>query len=166
MVKCTEPSNQIVIYYRSAEMKYPHLLYAEHPEYPDEVAVCASFVPTFEVPNPQEEFEVLEDEEPEQTVHSHGKDYLFMFIVDRSGSMSGRRIETAKEALKLFMRSLPVDSKFSIISFGDPRYEYMEIDGKTIIDYNDKNAQLAIAKIDTFKADFGMTEILKPIISA
>ena len=46
-------------------MKYPQLLYAEHPEYPNEVAVCASFVPTFEVPNPQEEFEVLLDEEPE-----------------------------------------------------------------------------------------------------
>ena len=46
-------------------MKYPHLVYAEDPEFPNEVAVYASLVPTFEPPAPQEEFEVLEEEEPE-----------------------------------------------------------------------------------------------------
>ena len=46
-------------------MKYPHLVYAEHPEYPNEVAVNASLVPTFEPPAPQEEFEILQEEEPE-----------------------------------------------------------------------------------------------------
>ena len=32
--------------------------------------------------------------------------------------MSGRRIEVTKDAMKLFMKSLPVGSKFQIISFG------------------------------------------------
>ena len=49
-VKCTEPSREISIFYRSDEMKYPHLVYAEDPAFPDEIAVCASFVPTFEPP--------------------------------------------------------------------------------------------------------------------
>jgi hypothetical protein len=68
-------------------MKYPHLVYAEDPDFPDEVAVSASFVPTFEPPPPQEEFEVLENEEPTTTDLSDGKDFVFFFIVDRSGSM-------------------------------------------------------------------------------
>ena len=69
-------------------MEYPHLVHAEDPAFPDEVAVCASFVPTFEPPPLQEEFEVLEDEEPMTAEISDGKDFVFIFIVDRSGSMS------------------------------------------------------------------------------
>ena len=48
-----------------------------------------------------------------------------MFIIDQSGSMSGTSMEVAKEALKLFMQSLPVNSKFSIVSFGS-RFEVYE----------------------------------------
>lgn len=47
-----------------------------------------------------------------------GSEFYFAFLVDRSGSMGGDRIEKAKEALALFIRSLPVGCHFSIISFG------------------------------------------------
>ena len=40
------------VFYRTSEMKYPHLVYAEDPDFPDEVAVLASSVPTFEPPAP------------------------------------------------------------------------------------------------------------------
>ena len=43
----------------------------------------------------------------------------YMFLLDRSGSMSGIRIQKAKEALKYFMRSLPTDSYVNVVSFGD-----------------------------------------------
>ena len=49
---------------------------------------------------------------------------MFIFIVDRSGSMSGETIVTTVEALKLFVQSLPAGCMFDIISFGS-NYESM-----------------------------------------
>ena len=164
-IKCSTPCEEFKIFYRSSEMKYPHLLFAEDPEYPDEVAVSASLVPTFEPPQPQDEFEVLEEVEPEATALSLGNNYVFMFIVDRSYSMSGERMETSKAALKLFLRSLPVGSKFAIISFGC-NYTFMTINGQQIIDYNNNTSEQAIQLIDRFSADCGGTEILGPLKAA
>ena len=53
-------------------------------------------------------------------------DFLFVFIVDRSGSMYGDRIRLTRDAMKLFIKSLPPQSKFQVVSFGD-RYDMMEI---------------------------------------
>jgi hypothetical protein len=43
----------------------------------------------------------------------------FIFVIDRSGSMAGARIETAKRTLKMLLRMLPSSSTtFNIVSFG------------------------------------------------
>ena len=73
--------------------------------------------------------EVLQDEEPESTKLMNGEDFCYVFIVDRSGSMSGRRIEVTKDAMKLFMQSLPQKCKFQVISFGT---DYSCMEQKTI----------------------------------
>ena len=51
-IKCSEPCDDFRVFYRSSEMKYPNLIYAESTDFPGEVAVCASLVPTFEPPQP------------------------------------------------------------------------------------------------------------------
>jgi Mg-chelatase subunit ChlD len=119
-------SRSLKFFYRSAQMMRPQLLFEESSQFPDEVAVMASFVPTLEQPQPQEEFEVLQDEEPESASLSKGDEFFYVFIVDRSGSMSGRKIEVTKYAMKLFIQSLPPNCKFQIISFGTT-YETMTI---------------------------------------
>jgi len=51
-VTCTEPSRSLNLFYKTGDMKYPQLTMAKHKDFPDEVAVCASFVPNFEPPAP------------------------------------------------------------------------------------------------------------------
>ncbi len=89
---------------------------------------------------------------------------FFVFIVDRSGSMSGSNISVTKEALVLFLKSLPPGSRFDIISFGD-QFSHMCQDQKGF-EYNDKNVEHALSLIKNFKADFGGTEIYQPLQSA
>jgi hypothetical protein len=45
----------------------------------------------------------------------------YLFIIDRSGSMTGPPMETAKRTLSMLLRMLPSkNTKFNIFSFGDP----------------------------------------------
>ena len=71
-------------------------------------------------------------------------------------------MEKAKEALTLFIRSLPAKCKFSIISFGSDS-EFLEVDGESIVEYNDKNALEAISHIRNFTANYNGTDIATPL---
>ena len=76
-----------------------------------------SFVPTFEPTEPNC-VGAFVGEVPELINRINGEDFFYIFIVDRSGSMDGRRLEVTKNEMKLFMQSLPPKCKFQIISFG------------------------------------------------
>ena len=92
----------------------------------------------------------------------NGSEFHFIFIVDRSGSMGGDRIEVAKEALDLFIRSLPNGCKFSVISFGC-NWDALQ---PSIADYTDHACKEALAAIKTFSSNYGGTEILAPLREA
>lgn len=83
----------------------------------------------------------------------------FIFLLDRSGSMEGDKIESAKKALTLFLNSLPENSTFNVVSFGSS-YESMFSSPQK---YTDSNLKSARSKISTFKADLGGTEVFKPM---
>ena len=98
-----------------------------------EAAVSVTLVPTFDAIAPQDAFEILEDEKPVQLFEETGANFHFLFVVDRSGSMNWYdRMRIAREALDIFIRSLPPGCTFSIISFGSPYYmamKYLRNDG-------------------------------------
>jgi ubiquitin/uncharacterized protein YegL len=82
-----------------------------------------------------------------------------LFFLDRSGSMGGSRIEIAREALMLFLKSLPQGSFFNVISFGTD-YELM-FDLPQLAE--SEVLEDAIQQISDFEADMGGTEILNPL---
>ena len=57
--------------------------------------------------------------------------------------MSGKPIELAVEALKLFLHSIPLGSKFNVVSFGS---NFTKLFHESV-DYNESNLQIAVSKI-------------------
>jgi hypothetical protein len=75
--------------------------------------------------------------------------------------MSGKEIEMAKEALKLFIQSLPQGAMFEVVSFGS-RFEISSKD-KCGYENNDTNINNIKQEIDSYRANFGGTDILDPM---
>lgn len=75
-------------------------------------------------------------------------------------------METAQEALKIFIRSLPTGCRFSIIGFGSDS-EMMSMNyGQTVIKYDENSMSFTLAKIDEMTSNLGATDILTPLIIA
>ena len=86
---------------------------------------------------------------------------LFIFLIDQSGSMYGNSIELVKQALLLFIQSLPANSYFQLIGFGSDFKKYNE---EPVI-YNKENVENIINIINTLEADMGGTNISSPLKS-
>lgn len=82
-----------------------------------------------------------------------------IFVVDRSGSMSGSRINQAKNALALFLHSLPIGTRFNVIGFGS-RYEKLFPTSRA---YDDSSLEIANQHASGISADLGGTELLAPL---
>lgn len=94
------PRRELRFFYKTQDMLYPQLNFKRSSSNDGEVAVMMNLVPTFEPPQPQE---FCQAEEPSAVSEINGEEFSYVFIVDRSGSMGGRRMEIAKEALQLFI---------------------------------------------------------------
>jgi hypothetical protein len=73
--------------------------------------------------------------------------------------MEGKRMKLANEALELFIKSLPVDSKFNVIGFGS-KYDWMN---ETSVKYSQKIADKTIEEVRKFDADLEYTEVYHPL---
>ncbi|XP_035857256.1 von Willebrand factor A domain-containing protein 5A-like [Sander lucioperca] len=83
----------------------------------------------------------------------------FVFLLDRSGSMGGARIKSARDTLLLLLKSLPMGCYFNIYSFGS---SYEHIFPKSV-EYSQKTMEEALKKVEEMGADLGGTEILTPL---
>ncbi|XP_068563179.1 von Willebrand factor A domain-containing protein 5A-like [Cebidichthys violaceus] len=83
----------------------------------------------------------------------------FVFLLDRSGSMSGGQIKRARDTLLLLLKSVPLGCYFNIYSFGS---SYEHIFPKSV-EYNQQTMEEALKKVDKMEADLGGTEILEPL---
>eukprot|EP00058_Branchiostoma_floridae_P006994 XP_002592482.1 hypothetical protein BRAFLDRAFT_68970 [Branchiostoma floridae] len=83
----------------------------------------------------------------------------FIFILDRSGSMSGNKIKNARETLLLFLKSLPIGCYFNIVGFGSTHESLFKGSEK----YDNKSLKTACKALGKMEADLGGTEILQPL---
>ncbi|XP_055997224.1 von Willebrand factor A domain-containing protein 5A-like isoform X2 [Ostrea edulis] len=83
----------------------------------------------------------------------------FVFVIDRSGSMNGERIDKAKETLLLLLKSLPINCIFNIVSFGTT---FTTLFSKSK-PYNEETLEKALELQRNMCADMGGTEIFKPL---
>ncbi|KAK2834560.1 hypothetical protein Q7C36_015261 [Tachysurus vachellii] len=100
---------------------------------------------------------------PESVMSSMSKCGEFVFVMDRSGSMScnmhngpGERIDCARDTLLLLLKSLPMDCYFNIYGFGS---HYSSFFPKSV-QYNQDTMEKAMQKVKEMQADMGGTEIL------
>ncbi|XP_067686331.1 von Willebrand factor A domain-containing protein 5A-like isoform X4 [Haliotis asinina] len=84
----------------------------------------------------------------------------FIFVIDRSGSMHGDRMNSAKQALLYFLKSLPVGCYFNIISFGSS-YSCLFPGGSEC--YAEESLAKALQLQESMDAYMGGTEILLPL---
>eukprot|EP00928_Gymnodinium_smaydae_P079761 TRINITY_DN63614_c0_g1_i1.p1 TRINITY_DN63614_c0_g1~~TRINITY_DN63614_c0_g1_i1.p1 ORF type:complete len:784 (+),score=103.83 TRINITY_DN63614_c0_g1_i1:94-2445(+) len=82
-----------------------------------------------------------------------------VFVLDCSGSMNGLRIQQAKRALSIFLRSLPADCFFNIVLFGSS-FKTLYDESKA---YDETSLQEASAFADEAGANLGGTELCKPL---
>eukprot|EP00930_Biecheleria_cincta_P075334 TRINITY_DN6249_c0_g1_i1.p1 TRINITY_DN6249_c0_g1~~TRINITY_DN6249_c0_g1_i1.p1 ORF type:complete len:963 (-),score=197.04 TRINITY_DN6249_c0_g1_i1:30-2864(-) len=83
----------------------------------------------------------------------------FFFVLDRSGSMSGGCMQRAKEALQLFLRSLPMGCRFNVIGFGSNYESLFEAPAA----YHAESLRVASEHAQNVSADLGGTELVRPL---
>jgi len=126
----------IIVYIESEEPNKPKVL-IEKREDGSSLAML-SFVPEFKLGDHQVEA---------------------VFLVDCSGSMSGQSINLAKEALQVFLHSLPVNSFFNIIIFGSS-FQFLFPCSRN---YDDNSLKDATESVEGISANLGGTEIYQPL---
>ncbi|KAI1419906.1 von Willebrand factor type A domain-containing protein [Xylaria sp. FL1777] len=108
-----------------------------HPTIPNQRALLVTLVPKFQLPSSPSEI---------------------VFVIDRSGSMGGK-MGMVIQAMNTMLKSLRVDVKFNICSFGS-NFSYIWPRSKP---YNEVNLDEALKYVDAMDANFGGTEMIPPI---
>nr|XP_045618381.1 von Willebrand factor A domain-containing protein 5A-like isoform X2 [Procambarus clarkii] len=95
---------------------------------------------------------------PEVPANSYSSKNEVIFLIDRSGSMQGDKIQSARATLLLFLKSLPMGCLFNVISFGS---DFKALFPKSC-EYNENTLKKACKLQEKMDADMGGTEIFGP----
>eukprot|EP00026_Physarum_polycephalum_P002936 Phypoly_transcript_02945.p1 GENE.Phypoly_transcript_02945~~Phypoly_transcript_02945.p1 ORF type:complete len:789 (+),score=142.25 Phypoly_transcript_02945:155-2521(+) len=82
-----------------------------------------------------------------------------IFLVDRSGSMRGEKIEKTRNTMQIFLRSLPMGVTFNIVGFGST-FKHLFSESR---DYDDESLSLATKYVEEMGADLGGTVLEAPL---
>ncbi|XP_013385702.1 von Willebrand factor A domain-containing protein 5A isoform X2 [Lingula anatina] len=80
------------------------------------------------------------------------RDTEFIFVVDCSDFMAGDKILSARRSLLLLLKSLPLDSTFNVVVFGDHYYSLFDGGSRP---YNRATLEKAVAFLEDVEPDMG-----------
>ena len=152
------------ILFRCKNMNKPHLYYQHNNEL-NETSYVLNYIysskklmdiPIPETPDQNNKVSYYQEYQKNIINNSPG---LFIFLIDQSGSMRGKSISLVKQALLLFIQSLPKNSYFQLIGFGTDFKKYNQVP----VEYNEENVAQIINIIKQLDADFGGTNIVSPL---
>ncbi len=162
------PKKDYELYYETENQFTPQAVLEKHPKIDNSYVGLLEFFPTFNNFSDELAFRYLDD-------ISNGKEFIpeviandekyskseFLFILDRSGSMGGTRIERLKLTMEKLLGILPKDSLFNIYNFGsqfNTFYVTSQNVGAMRVD--------AQTKVKTILSNMGGTNIYEPIKAA
>ncbi|KAM9241714.1 von Willebrand factor A domain-containing protein 5B1 [Dugong dugon] len=127
----------------SAERKTEIIRKRLHKDIPHHSVIMLNFCPDLESVQPN-------------LRKTHGE---FIFLIDRSGSMSGTNILRVKDAVLVALKSLLPACLFNVIGFGST-FKALFPSSQT---YNEESLAMACDNIQRMQADMGGTNILSPL---
>ena len=134
-----ELADDFVVQIAATKLGEPCAILETHPDIPHQRALMMTLVPKFSIPTDRPEI---------------------VFVCDRSGSMGGSdKIGRLKAALNVFLKSLPLGTKFNLVSFGS-HFEFLWERSQT---YDQDTLDKAIAYANSFGSDFGGTKMYQPV---
>ncbi|KAI1131424.1 von Willebrand factor type A domain-containing protein [Nemania abortiva] len=136
-LNCTNLQGDFIAMISVANANAPKAFLETHPTMPEQRALMVTLVPRFQLPSVPTEI---------------------VFVVDRSGSMQGK-MRMVKQAMTTMLKSLRVGVKFNICSFGT---EFSFIWPRSN-PYNGVTLDEALQYVDDMDANFGGTEMIKPV---
>ena len=162
------PNKDLIILYDSEDMLTSSYTIERYNDFKNinTSVIKLNYFPQFNDLTPNEVIKFLDDNEYSNTYRelnekTSSSPMEFIFICDRSGSMKGERIKNLRYSVREFLKWLPKNSFFNIVSFGSD-FKYMFPTSKKVQDF----AYIADLEVSNFKADFGGTNILSPMESA
>lgn len=153
-------NKDFVLFFKDANPNKPKLIIENHQNFKNESLIVLDFYPKFNSLTADQAKEFLSlNKEPLLESDITNSKVEFFFIIDRSGSMDGDRIENLKKCLTSFLSQLPENSYFNILSFGDS-HKLLFTESKLA---SLENTKYAIHEIQNYFANMGGTEIYQPI---
>ena len=149
----------ILIECEANALDLPRAIIERHTNNPQSVAVQVAFTPrSLSLYEQQGNFKAASLPSPSVPDAIRAQTEL-VFIMDRSGSMSGASMKALKATMQLILRSLNNTCLFNLVGFGD-HYDTLFSSSQV---YNDNTLELATKYINHMEANFGGTEMFLPI---